>query len=56
VIGAKYDLAHAYYQLGLTRQAMGRSEEGRLAFENAIQFFTDVKAPKQVQRVQQAME
>ncbi|WP_421657173.1 tetratricopeptide repeat protein [Leptothermofonsia sp. ETS-13] len=52
---AKCDLADAYYQLGLTYQKMGDSEQSQKSFQAAIQLFNEMQAPKQVERVQQAM-
>ncbi|MBF2083322.1 hypothetical protein [Thermoleptolyngbya sp. C42_A2020_037] len=55
-VGAKYDLAEAYYQQGLTYRAMGdilRSEE---SFQAAIALFQKTDAPKQVAKVQRAMD
>jgi tetratricopeptide (TPR) repeat protein len=54
-IGAKYDLSHSYYQLGLTYQIMGEDEESKKNFQNAIQLFTEMEAPKQVERVRRSM-
>ncbi|MDI9639832.1 tetratricopeptide repeat protein [Geitlerinema splendidum] len=55
-IGAKCDLAEAYYQLALTYQKMGNTEKSQLNFQKAIQLFTKIEAPKQVEKVQWAME
>jgi tetratricopeptide (TPR) repeat protein len=52
---AKCDLADAYYQLGLTYQKMGNTEQSQKSFREAIQLFDEMQAPKQVERVQQAM-
>jgi tetratricopeptide (TPR) repeat protein len=51
-IGAKCDLAEAYFQLGLTYQKMGELDESQMNFSQAIQLFTEIKAPKQVERIQ----
>lgn len=50
-IGAKCDLAEAYYQLALTYQQMGDRENSKPNFDNAIQLFTEIEAPRQVERV-----
>jgi tetratricopeptide (TPR) repeat protein len=50
-IGAKRDLAEAYYQLALTYQQMGDGENSKPNFDNAIQLFTEIEAPLQVERV-----
>jgi tetratricopeptide (TPR) repeat protein len=50
-IGAKRDLAEAYYQRGLTYQQMGDRENSQPNFDNAIQLFTEIEAPRQVERV-----
>ena len=58
-IGAKCDLAEAYYQLGLTQQKMGNtqaSQESQENFSKAIELFNDIGAPKQVEKVKQAMK
>ncbi|WP_088893883.1 ATP-binding protein [Leptolyngbya ohadii] len=54
-LGAKYDLAEALYQQGLTYQAMERMEECSRNFERAVRHFSEIKAPKQVERVRAAM-
>ncbi|CAD5924720.1 putative WD repeat-containing protein alr2800 [Planktothrix tepida] len=50
-IGAKCDLAEAYYQQALTYQQMGDRENSKPNFDNAIQLFTEIEAPRQVERV-----
>ncbi|MBD0343466.1 MAG: tetratricopeptide repeat protein, partial [Coleofasciculus sp. Co-bin14] len=55
-IGAKCDLAEAYYQLGLTYQKMGEAQKSHKNFDKAIQLFSAMEAPKQVEKVRQAME
>jgi tetratricopeptide (TPR) repeat protein len=54
-IGAKCDLAEAYYQRGLTHQAMGNSSNSLADFQEAIRLYEDMEAPKQVAKVRQAM-
>jgi tetratricopeptide (TPR) repeat protein len=53
-IGAKCDLAEAYYQLGLTQQKIG-NPESQENFTKAIELFNDIGAPKQVEKVEQAI-
>jgi len=53
-IGAKCDLAEAYYQLGLTYQTIGNTADSQENFNKAIQLFTEMEAPRQVEKVQQA--
>lgn len=55
-IGAKCDLAEAYYQRGLTYQKMGEVENSQANFDKAIQLFSEMEAPKQIEKVQRAME
>lgn len=50
-IGAKCDLAKAYFQLALTYQKMQCLEESKITFDIAIQLFTQMEAPKQVKKV-----
>ncbi len=54
-IGAKCDLAEAHFQLALTYQKMGDREKSQPNFQTAIRLFTEMEAPKQVERVQQAI-
>lgn len=62
-IGAKCDLAEAYFQLGLTYHEFGNQLKERdkmwlpksqETFEQAIQLFTEMEAPKQVEKIQKA--
>jgi len=55
-IGAQYDLAEAYYQRGLTYMAANQLEEGSISLEQAKQIFEQIHAPKQVKKVQNALE
>ncbi|BBD65578.1 TPR repeat-containing protein [Nostoc commune NIES-4072] len=55
-IGAKSNLAEAYYQLALTYQQMGEIENSKGKFMQAIALFNEMQAPKQVEKVQTAME
>ncbi|MEK0194690.1 tetratricopeptide repeat protein [Microcoleus anatoxicus] len=54
-IGAKCDLAEAHYQLALTHQKMGDAEKSQTAFQDAIRLFTEMEAPKQVEKVRKAI-
>jgi tetratricopeptide (TPR) repeat protein len=55
-IGACYALAEAHYQLGLTYQAMGEAGESYESFQEAIRLFSEMEAPKQVERVRKSMQ
>jgi len=59
-IGAKPDLAEAYFQLGLTYQAMGEHEQVAHYVEyykaKALEIFEQMEAPKQIERVDQAFK
>ncbi|BAU42687.1 hypothetical protein [Leptolyngbya sp. O-77] len=55
-VGAKYDLAEAYYQQGLTYRAMGEKLRSEESFQAAIALFERMDAPKQVAKVQRAMD
>ncbi|HLO85557.1 MAG TPA: tetratricopeptide repeat protein [Nostocaceae cyanobacterium] len=48
-IGAKCDLAEAYFQLGLTYRKMGKLPESQVNFQQAIQLFTEIEAPRKIQ-------
>ncbi|GAA6617284.1 tetratricopeptide repeat protein [Scytonema sp. NUACC26] len=50
-IGAKCDLAIAYFQLGLTYSKIDNRQESRICFERAIRLFTEMQAPKQIKKV-----
>ncbi|OUL26712.1 tetratricopeptide repeat protein [Nostoc sp. 106C] len=50
-IGAKCDLAEAYFQLGLTYQEMAKLDESQMNFYLAMQLFTEIEAPKQVAKI-----
>jgi tetratricopeptide (TPR) repeat protein len=54
-INAKPALAEAYYQLALTYQAMGNVEGSSDAFQLAMRLFSEMEAPKQVERVRRSM-
>jgi tetratricopeptide (TPR) repeat protein len=55
-IGTKCDLAEAHYQCGLTYQEMGEIENSNLNIQEAIRLFTEMEAPKQVERVRRSMK
>jgi tetratricopeptide (TPR) repeat protein len=55
-IGARCDLAEAYFQLGLTYQAMGEHDQAEKYKEKALELFEQMKAPKQIERVNKAFE
>jgi len=54
-IGAKCDLAEAYYQLALTYQKMGKIDQSQENFDKAIQLFEEMEAPNQVEKVRRAI-
>ena len=53
-IGAKCDLAEAYYQYAFTLQQFER-EESQTYLRNAIQLFQQIEAPQQIIRVRQTL-
>ncbi len=56
-IGAKCDLAEAYFQLGLSRQLADEAESAVAeCFDRAIALFSDICAPQQVARVAAAQK
>ncbi|MCA6575821.1 MAG: tetratricopeptide repeat protein [Pseudanabaena sp. M57BS1SP1A06MG] len=55
-IGANSDLAEAYFQLGLTYQAMGEHDQAEEYKAKAIELFEQMEAPKQIERVNKAFE
>lgn len=55
-IGAKCDLAEAYFQFGLTCQAMGDDRQAEDYKEKALNLFEQMQAPKQIDRVYKAFE
>ncbi|GAB4540673.1 MAG: NB-ARC domain-containing protein [Pleurocapsa sp.] len=50
-IGAKCDLAEAYYQLGITLKDNRQVGESKKYFSSAIALFRQMKAPKQIEKV-----
>lgn len=57
-IGAKCDLAEAYFQLALTYQAMGDQPNSQTYFDKALKLWgpEQIDAPKQIERVKKAMQ
>ena len=55
-IGAKCDLAEAYFQFGLTYQAMRKPDQAEECKAEALKIFQNIKAPKQCDRVNKAFE
>jgi len=55
-ICAKPDLAEAYFQFGLTYQAMGEHDQTETYKAKALDLFEEMKAPKQIERVKQAFQ
>ncbi|WP_197278595.1 lipopolysaccharide assembly protein LapB [Pseudanabaena sp. 'Roaring Creek'] len=53
-IGAICDLAEAYFQLGLTYQAMGEHDQVEEYKAKALKLFAQMEAPKQIERVNKA--
>jgi len=55
-LGAKCDLAEAYYQLGLTYQETGELAQSQDYFKRAIELWEKINAPKQVARVRESIK
>jgi tetratricopeptide (TPR) repeat protein len=57
-IGAKCDLAEAYFQLALTYQAIGDQPNSQTYFNKALDLWgpKQIDAPKQIERVKTAMK
>ena len=55
-MGARCDLAEAYFQLGLTYQAMGEHNQAKEYKAKALELFKQMEAPKQCDRVNKAFE
>ena len=53
-IGAKCDLAEAYFQLGLTYQEMEEHDQAEEYKAKALELFSQMEAPKQIERVNKA--
>lgn len=54
-LGAKCDLAEAYYQLGLTYQETGELAQSQDYFNRAIELWEKINAPKLIARVRGAI-
>jgi tetratricopeptide (TPR) repeat protein len=50
-IGAKCDLAEAYYQFAIALKQINRVTESKTYLANAIQLFQQIEAPKQVEKI-----
>jgi tetratricopeptide (TPR) repeat protein len=50
-IGAKCDLAEAYWQLGLTLVTIQEIEAAEQNFQRSIDLFQEIEAPKQIEKV-----
>jgi tetratricopeptide (TPR) repeat protein len=55
-IDDKTELSEVWHQLGLTYQAIGETEKSNKCFQEAVQLFKKMEAPKQVERVRRSME
>lgn len=55
-INAKVDLAEALFQLGLSYQLAGKTEECQSSLQEAINIFTEIDAPRQVSRIRSTIE
>jgi tetratricopeptide (TPR) repeat protein len=55
-ISAAPDLAEAYFQLGLTYQAMEENDQAEEYKVKALKLFAQMEAPKQIERVNKAFE
>jgi tetratricopeptide (TPR) repeat protein len=54
-IDDKTELSEVWHQLGLTYQAIGETEKSNKCFQEAVQLFKKMEAPKQVERVRLSM-
>ena len=54
-IGAKCDLAAAYFQWGISLQANQQQSTARQYFHKAIELYQSIPAPKQVQRIKNSI-
>ncbi len=54
-INSKCELADAHYQVGITYQSIGDIDKCNENFQEAIRIFTEMEAPKQVERVRRSM-
>ncbi|GAB1543125.1 NB-ARC domain-containing protein [Scytonema sp. NUACC21] len=55
-LGAKADLAEAYFQRGLTYQQIGERVKGNEYISRAVQLFEGMEAPEQVKKILQALK
>ncbi len=55
-IGARCDLAEAYFQFGLTYQGMGEYDQAKEYKAKALELFEQMNALKQIERVNKAFE
>jgi tetratricopeptide (TPR) repeat protein len=55
-IGAKCDLAEAYFQLGITYQKLLNSYESQMYFQTAMQIFMEMNSLKQVNKIKSKAE
>jgi tetratricopeptide (TPR) repeat protein len=55
ILGARFELAKAYYYAGLTYRVMHQLDKGDALFQQSIRLFTEMEAPKQVERVRRSM-
>jgi tetratricopeptide (TPR) repeat protein len=55
-IQSQRDLAEAHYQIGLTYISINELEKSRENFQKAIRLFSEMEAPKQVERVRRSMK
>ena len=53
-VGSIGDLPEVYFQLGLTYQAMGEHDQAEEYKAKALELFTQMEAPKQIERVNKA--
>jgi len=53
-IGAKCDLAEAYFQLGITYQVMRENDQAEEYKAKALELFAQMEVPKQIERVNKA--
>ena len=51
-IGAKCDLAEAYFQRGITLQQNNQIAKSNESFQRSIELYTQMNAPKQIEKVQ----
>jgi len=55
-VGARGDLAEALLQLAITLRQMGKLDEATDSFERSLQLFSQMDAPRQIDRVQGIMK